>query len=205
VKFWDDTWFGTAPLVVQFWDLYCICNEKIKTLAEVWVDRELKLSFRRSFSSSMGQMWEDLCAVFDQVGLNVDSDSLVWCYEKSGVYSSQSCYAVISFRGVTPVHLPAIWNIVVPPKIHLFLWLLPHNKLATVDNLNKKGLDQPVQCCFCNEETINHLFFECVVARAIWKMVSSFLGCEIGSDYFSVASDFIRTNDMASMSLQLRC
>jgi hypothetical protein len=172
----------------------------------VWVDRELKLSFRRSFSSSMGQMWEDLCAVVDQVELNVDSDSLVWCYEKSGVYSSQSCYAVISFRGVTPVHLPAIWNIVVPPKIHLFLWLLSHNKLATVDNLNKKGLDQPVQCCFCNEkETINHLFFGCVVARAIWKMVSSFLGCEIGSDYFSVASKFIRTNAMASMSLQLQC
>jgi hypothetical protein len=49
-------------------------------------------------------------------------------------------YAVISFRGVSPVHIPAIWNIVVPPKIQLFLWLLSHYKLATVDNLNKRGL-----------------------------------------------------------------
>jgi hypothetical protein len=125
-------------------------------------------------------MWEDLCSVVEQVELNEDSDSLVWCYEKTGVYSTQSYYAMISFRGVTPVFLPAIWNIVVPPRIHLFYWLLSHNKLATVDNLNlnKKGLNKPVQCSFCNEEeTINHLFFECVVARAIWSMISEVLGC----------------------------
>jgi hypothetical protein len=86
--------------------------------------------------------------VVDQVELNDDLDSLVWCYEKSGVYSSHSSCAIISFRGVTLVQLPAIWNIVVPPKIHLFLWLLSHNKLATTDNLNKRGLDKPVQCYF---------------------------------------------------------
>jgi hypothetical protein len=44
-------------------------------------------------------MWEDLCSVVEQVELNEDSDSLVWCYEKSGIYSTQSYYAMISFRG----------------------------------------------------------------------------------------------------------
>jgi hypothetical protein len=66
------------------------------------------------------------------------------------------------------------------PEIHLFLCLLAHNKLATIDNLNKKGLDKPVQCCFCSEESIKHLFFECVVAKTIWKMMSGLLGCELG-------------------------
>jgi hypothetical protein len=66
------------------------------------------------------------------------------------------------------VYAPTIWNVMVPPRIQLFLWLLAHNKLATVDNLNKKGLDKPVQCCFCAEkESIFHLFFECGVAKAI--------------------------------------
>jgi hypothetical protein len=119
-----------------------------KTLTEVWVDSEIRLSFRRNFSTSMGQMWEELCEVVEHMELNEDSDSLVWGYEKSRVYSTQSCYAVISFRGLTPMFLPVIWNIVVTPKIHLFLWLLAHNKLATVDNLNKRGLNKPVQCCF---------------------------------------------------------
>jgi hypothetical protein len=40
-------------LTVQFWELYCICNEKTKSLAEVWVNRELRLAFRRTFSSEM--------------------------------------------------------------------------------------------------------------------------------------------------------
>jgi hypothetical protein len=129
---------------VQFWDLYCICNEKVKTLADVWVEKELRLTFKRIFSINLGQMWEDLCSIVEHVEVNEDSDSLVWCYEKSGIYSTRSCYAVVSFRGVTSVFLPAIWNIGAPPKIHLFLWLLSHNNLATVDNLNKKGLDKPV-------------------------------------------------------------
>jgi hypothetical protein len=109
---------------------------------------------------------------------------MLWC----GHMSSQGCfrqsfYAVISYRGVTLVYIPAIWNIVVPPKIHLFLWFLSHNKLATIDNLNKKGMDKPVYCCMCSEnESISHLFFEYVVARAIWKFVVEFFGFEIGSE-----------------------
>jgi hypothetical protein len=72
----------------------------------------------------------------------------------------------------------------VPPKIQLFLWLLSHNKLATVDNLNKKGLQKPVQCQFCNEaKSIVHLFFECVVAKTIWEGVIAHLSFGIDSDY----------------------
>jgi hypothetical protein len=41
--FWEDTWFRRAPLPVQFWEFYYICNEKTKTLVVVWVDRELRL------------------------------------------------------------------------------------------------------------------------------------------------------------------
>jgi hypothetical protein len=83
-------------------------------------------------------------------------------------------------------------NIVIPPKIHLFLWLLSYNKLTTVGNLNKKGLKKNTLCCFCNEnESIAHLFFDCVVAKVIWKHVSEFLGVEIGNDYLSVASKWL--------------
>jgi hypothetical protein len=72
LKFWEDIWLRTAPLAIQFWDLYYICNQKTKTLAEVWVDRELRLSFRRTFSLNMVQMWEDLSDVVDHAELNGD-------------------------------------------------------------------------------------------------------------------------------------
>jgi hypothetical protein len=50
IRFWEDTWFGNSPLVVQFWDIYCICDQIDKTVAEVWDGQEVKLTFRRSFS-----------------------------------------------------------------------------------------------------------------------------------------------------------
>jgi hypothetical protein len=136
------------------------------------------------------------------VNLNEDSDALIWVYEKSGTYSSHSFYVVISYRGVTPMYIPSIWNIKVPPKIQLFLWLLSHNKLVTVDNLNRKGMSKPEECCFCNEkETIKHLFFECVVAKTIWRYTSEFVGWEIGVDYFSVASKWIHKEKFYSANV----
>jgi hypothetical protein len=33
--------------------MYIICSEKTKTVAEVWVDGELRLTFRRAFSERM--------------------------------------------------------------------------------------------------------------------------------------------------------
>ena len=37
-----------------------------------------------------------------------------------------------------PVHVPAVWKLAVPPKIHIFLWLLANNRLLPRDNLNKR-------------------------------------------------------------------
>jgi hypothetical protein len=67
----------------------------------------------------------------------------IWNCSSSGIYPSQSCYAVINFRGAASIYISAVWNVKVPPKIHLFLWLLSHNKLATIANLNRKGLAKP--------------------------------------------------------------
>jgi hypothetical protein len=41
------------------------------------------------------------------------------------------------------------------------------------------------------EESIAHLFFECIVAKAIWGYAYEFLGFEVGTNYMSVASKWI--------------
>jgi hypothetical protein len=158
----------------------------------VWVEGELRVTFRRTFDENMFQSWGDLLSVAETLDLKEGNDSLVWCYQNSGVYSMQSLYAIIYYRGVSPVYVPAVWNIVVPPKIHLFLWLLAYNKLATVDNLNKRGMSKPLQCRFCmEEESITHLFFGCVVARNVWTYACEFLGFDIGADFLSVAGKWL--------------
>jgi hypothetical protein len=42
----------------------------------------------------------------------------------------------------------------------------------TIDNLRARGIPKPMKCEMCSEfETIQHLMFECIVARALWDLV----------------------------------
>jgi hypothetical protein len=99
-----------------------------------------------------------------------------------------SLYAIINFRGVTPIYVPAVWKLMVPPRVHLFLWLLLKNKLLTRDNLGKGREVEDKTCLFCEEhESVHHLFYECVVAKQAWDVVSEVVGFQIGSDFESMA------------------
>lgn len=54
----------------------------------------------------------------------------------------------------------------------------------TKDNLRKRGIEKKPYCLFCSEqESIQHLFFDCVVAKKTWKHVSAFFGLPLGDDY----------------------
>jgi hypothetical protein len=89
-----------------------------------------------------------------------DEDELIWHFNSNGVYSSQSLYRVINFRGIIPVHVPAVWSLKVPFRVHFFLWLLSKNKTLTRDNLSIRKKIEDSSCLFCSEnETVHHLFF----------------------------------------------
>jgi hypothetical protein len=71
----------------------------------------------------------------------------------------------------------------------------------TRDNLEKRNLGKPTTCEFCSElETITHLFFECVVAKEVWKSVSLFFYIQIGSDYESIARFWLSNKKHAAMN-----
>lgn len=60
----------------------------------------------------------------------------------------------------------------VPLKVSCLVWRLFQNRLATRDNLSKRGvLDQnSIQCVGdCGrEESVSHLFFECPLFSGVW-------------------------------------
>lgn len=95
--------------------------------------------------------------------------SLVWQLNSSGLYSSQSLYKVVDFRGIKPVFASAIWSLKIPPRVQCFLWLLTKNKVLTRDNLSKRRKVEDSSCLFCCElESVSHLFFDCAVAKQMW-------------------------------------
>jgi hypothetical protein len=57
----------------------------------------------------------------------------------------------------------------------------------TVDNLLKRNIVKPPHCRFYNEDkSINHLFYECVVAVKIWVYLFHFTNVRI-ENYWSTS------------------
>jgi hypothetical protein len=107
--------------------------------------------------------WYELVGIAESLHLNDEEDAVIWKIEAKGTYSASSLYAIINFRGVVPVHIPIVWKLHVPPRLHVFLWLLANNKPLSRDNLVKRQNVPDLTCLFCSKnETCEHLFFECV-------------------------------------------
>jgi hypothetical protein len=82
------------------------------------------------------------------------------------VSTPQSLYKIINFRSIKPIHVPALWHVKIPPRVHFLLWLVSNIKTLTRDNLAKRRKVEDPFCLFCYEtETIQYLFFKCVVAK----------------------------------------
>jgi len=56
----------------------------------------------------MLERWYELQAVVMDVHYSEEGDALVWQYDSKGLYTTQSLYAVINFRGVKPVYIPSV-------------------------------------------------------------------------------------------------
>ena len=66
-----------------------------------------------------------------------------------------------------------IWKAKLPLKIKVFMWLVKLNAILTRDNLSIRGWQGDKICSFCSSpESVEHLFFGCVMSRYCWSLVS---------------------------------
>ena len=128
-----------------------IVNEQDSTVAQAWDGIDLHFTFRRSVSQVLFNRWFGLVQLINTVSLSSEEDTPVWMFHSSVVYSVQSFYAIINDRGVIPVHTPTVWKLHVPPRLHVFLWLLDNNKTLTRDNSAKMRHVADPSCVFCSE------------------------------------------------------
>jgi|ERR1017187_8805843 hypothetical protein len=67
------------------------------------------------------------------------------------------------------------WQLPVPPKIRVCMWLLTKKRILTKVNLIKKGWLGNPHCHFCGmDEDVNHLFVKCSYTRKIWFWMGQF-------------------------------
>ena len=149
-------------------------------MADIWNVSELQISFRRGVTENGMQNWHILTSIAESINYTEDCDSIIWAFDASSNFSVQSMYKTISFRGIQHVFTPVVWELNVPPRIHIFLWLLSNNKTLTRTNLAKRRNLDNQSCLHCSEnETVHYLFFGCCVATTLWNNVLNTCGAAL--------------------------
>ena len=75
------------------------------------------------------------------------------------------------------VHVSAVWSIKVPPRVHMFLWLLVNKRVLAGDNLAKRRKVKDESCLFCNEREVNTCF---LIVQLLKGVISEILGVAVG-------------------------
>ena len=148
------------------------------------------------------QEWLNLVSIAESISYTEDCDAIIWVFDSSNKFTVHTMYKTISFRGIQPVYTPVVWNLHIPPRIHVFLWLLSNNKTLTRTNLAKRRTLEDISCLFCAEdESVQHLSFSCCVATLMWKHLSDISNIQIGEDFESVARWWINNNKNSVLNM----
>jgi hypothetical protein len=126
-----------------------------------------------------------------EVNLNNLSDSFRWTARKK--FSVRDLYNDEILRSGTPTDCWA-WKAKIPLKIKIFLWYLKNGVVLTKDNLVKKHWKGSTKCYFCDvSESIQHLFFDCPLAKLVWGILSLTFGIRLSSDVGDLFGPWLRS------------
>jgi hypothetical protein len=149
----------------------CIGLTKNVVVANIFQTIPLNISFCRGLVAQLREQWMDLVAHLVHVRLNTASDTFRWDLSADGSFSVHSMYKGL-ITNVNVAWHKDIWKAKMPLKIKIFMWYLHSGVLVTKDNLLKCNWKGNAKCSFCTQnETIDHLFFHCQLAKFIWRLV----------------------------------
>ncbi|GKC93994.1 RNA-directed DNA polymerase, eukaryota [Tanacetum coccineum] len=114
-----------------------------------------------------------------QLNIVASEDTCVWNLGPNGTFTVKDARNIIDQK--TLPSLPSTsWDKIIPRKVNIFMWRLSLDRLPHRLNLSLRGMDIPaISCSSCNAnvESANHIFFECIIASDLWKLV--YRWCEI--------------------------
>lgn len=168
--FWEDIWLDGMALASKFPRLYHIAYEKQVTVLAVREGGIQNVQFRRTLLGTYFDQWQEFQRRFLEFQFNEEEDRVRWKLCSNGEFSVHSLYTQL--RGLNVVHYKKMWDLKIPLKIKIFLWLMLKNSILTKDNLLRRGWTGDEHCHFCAAvETTDHLLFSCSLARLIWQVV----------------------------------
>lgn len=154
-------------------DLYKFVRDPLCYVADCWDEGSWVMDFRRTLSLQEYNSWLGLLDDLKDSALTDNkADVVVWALERKMIFSTKSLYRFLTDRGATSRVAGYIWRSKVPLKINFFLWQMVNNKLQVAMNQVKKKWKGDINCCLCGcVESVDHVFFQCHLARLVWCII----------------------------------
>jgi hypothetical protein len=149
-RFWKDKWLTSRSLSERFSNLCNIVCNKSALVAQVFLDTNFNLSFRRTITGIKLVEWRNLLYLLNSVSLNPSRDKFVWDEHKNGIFSVQSMCHLLMYNPNNNRN-KMIWKLKIPLKISL-LWNLGRGAILTKDNLATRRWKGSLTCCFSNRK-----------------------------------------------------
>jgi hypothetical protein len=102
-RFWEDILLGNKSLAHQYPSLCNIVQRQQVSVANVFSQNPLNISFRRSLNGNRWSLWLQLVQRLMHVQLNNENDKFVWGLTTSGQYTVKSMYMDIINDSKMPV------------------------------------------------------------------------------------------------------
>ena len=170
-KFWTHKWIDGTTLLSQVTSDVPE-EQKHRMIHEYWIPN---VGWDWSqFSQYLPLTSFQIIASFelDQEGV---SDSLYWVAHKSGKFSIKSVLTIVRGEHITqPIsNWHWVWRTNVPQRIHLFTWLVMHNKLLTNAVRHDRHMSPHPGCSVCGADTedLDHIFRRCPQALQVWQLL----------------------------------
>lgn len=140
VSFWGDIWVDNCSLKVKYDKLFNICQFPDMSVADGLVEDMWKITFARVFGEEEKIQWKlwGKKTIMD-IELSGDMDNVVWCLEKTGLFSMKSLYKQMVFGGVICRKLQKLWKSKIPLKAKIFVWQCYQDRVQTANQLKKRG------------------------------------------------------------------
>ncbi|XP_017245737.2 uncharacterized protein LOC108217416 [Daucus carota subsp. sativus] len=190
--FWEDNWFEDCALMIKFRRLYGLSTLQgvsVSCFLRHWSEPcPEKPLWKRNLRSWEEEEQVKLNLVVSSIKLSKKIDKMVWQVTGKEFSVNNAVKEMTASHG--KVNWEFIWKLKVPQKIKFFLWKMHLDILTTRDFFSKRDIFLPGddKCFLCGkcEETSGHLFYNCDIAIAQWKMISRWwLVCEVWSQDFN--------------------
>ena len=180
--FWGDPWAHNVAVEDLFPDASVRSTDipKSTLLSDLWSKNRWRIPDAVDTASESLRQF-----VIDNFHLTNQEDCITWRLTHNGVYSVSSAWNFIQTHHSKVPWFRILWGQMHIPRHSFICWLAMKKRLATKNRLLKWRLVNDASCCFCgyNEESLNHLFFDCCFTTDVWKKV--LFACQINRNPLS--------------------